>query len=84
MPGDPTECRMHAARCASLAATARTPQLRSMFLDLSKSWEKLAIQLEDTFAKITESEAIRSYVKESLKETRRLSSLPIWNKIGID
>ena|SRR5215469_9005053 len=84
MPGDPRECRIHAARCAALAATARTPQLRAMFLDLSKNWERLAIQLEDAFAKITESEAIRSYVQESLNETRRLSSLPIWNKIGID
>jgi hypothetical protein len=84
MPGDPCECRMHAARCAALAATARTPQLRAMFLDLSKSWEKLAIQLEDAVAKITESEAIRSQVQESLNVTTRLSSLPIWNKIGLD
>jgi hypothetical protein len=37
MPGDPRECRMHAARCAALAATARTPQLRGMSLDLSKN-----------------------------------------------
>jgi hypothetical protein len=69
MPGDPRECRMHAARCAALAATARTQQSRAMFLDLSKNWEKLAIQLEDAFAKMTESEAIRSHVQESLNET---------------
>jgi len=78
MPGDPRECRVHAARCAALAATARTPQLRAMFLDLSKNWEKLAIQLEDAFAKLTESEDIRSRVRESLSEAERLSSLPIW------
>ena len=70
--------------CAQLAIAARTPQLKAMFLELSKNWEKLAIQLEDAFARICESEAIRSNVRESLNETRRLSGLPIWNKIGID
>jgi|307.fasta_scaffold302597_2 hypothetical protein len=84
MPGDPKEYRKHALRCAQLAIAARTPQLKAMFLELSKNWEKLAIQLEDAFARICESEAIRSNVRESLNETRRLSGLPIWNKIGID
>ena len=65
MPGDPKECREHAARCAELAIAARTPQLRTTFLGLSKNWEKLAIQLEDAFAKRAESEAIRSPVQES-------------------
>jgi hypothetical protein len=80
MPGDPKECRRNAARCGELAAAARTPQLRTTFLELSKSWEKLAIQLEDAFAKLTESEAIRSNVRESLNETKRLSNLPIWKQ----
>jgi hypothetical protein len=81
MPGDPKECRQHAARCAELAVAARTPQLRTTFLALSKNWEKLAIQLEDAFAKLTESEAIRSNVRESLNETKRLSDLvAIWKQ----
>jgi hypothetical protein len=54
MVGDPKECRRHAARCAELAVTAQTPQLKAAFLGLSKNWEKLAIQLEDAFAKIDE------------------------------
>jgi len=58
MPGDPKECRRNAARCAELAVAARTPQLRTTFLELSKNWEKLAMQLEDAFAKLIESEAI--------------------------
>jgi hypothetical protein len=45
--GDPKECRKRAARCAELAAAARTQQLRNTFLELSKNCEKLAIQLED-------------------------------------
>ena len=84
MPGDPKECRKHALRCAQLAVSARTPQLKAMFLELSKNWEKPASQLEDAFARICESEAMRSNVRESLNETRRLSGLPIWHKVGID
>jgi hypothetical protein len=77
VPGDPKQCRRNAAHCAEFAVAARTPQLRATFLELSKNWEKLAIQLEDAFAKLTASEAIRSNVQESLNETKRLSRLPI-------
>jgi len=80
MPGDPKACRAEAARCAELAVAAHTPQLRTTFLELSKNWEKLAIQLEDALAKLTESEAIRSNVQESLGETKRPSRLPIWKR----
>jgi hypothetical protein len=80
MPGDPKECRRNAARCAELALAARTPQLRATFLELSKNWKKLAIQLEDALAKLGESEAIRLDVRESLNENKRLSDLPIWKK----
>jgi hypothetical protein len=54
MPGDPKECREHALRCAELAMTARTPQLKTTLLDLSKKWEKLAIQLENALAQLSE------------------------------
>jgi len=62
MPGNPTECRNHALFCTELAAAARTRRSKALFLDLSQSWERLATQLED--AKLTESEDIRSYVRE--------------------
>ena len=74
MPDDPKECRRNAARCAELAVTAGTPQLRTTFLELSKNWEKLAIQLEDAFAKLRESEAIESNVRESFNKTIELFS----------
>jgi hypothetical protein len=74
MPGTSKEYRMHAARCAELAVPARSPQLKATFLALSKSWKKLAIQLEDAFAKRTESEAIGSRVQDSLDEFRGLSN----------
>jgi hypothetical protein len=69
--GDPKECRRHAARCAELAVTAGTPQLRTSFLDMSKHWEKLAIQLENAFAKIAEIEDIESNVRGPLNKTER-------------
>ena len=72
------ECRRHAARCAELAVAARTPQLKAAFLGLSKNWEKLAIQLEDTFAKLAESEAIELNVRETIDEAHRFFSLDIW------
>jgi len=35
---------------------------------------------EDAYAKLAESEAIRSNVRESLNETKRFSSLPSWKQ----
>jgi hypothetical protein len=46
MSGDQRECRRHAWRCAELAVTARTEQLKACLLALSKSWELLAVQFE--------------------------------------
>jgi hypothetical protein len=72
MPGSPKECRMRAARCAEMAVAAHTPQLRTTFLGLSRNWEKLAIQLEDAFAKLAESQDVRSRVQETVNEARQL------------
>jgi hypothetical protein len=68
------------ARCAELAVAVRLPQLRTTFLELSKNWEKLAIQPEDAFAKLTETAAVGSNVRDSLNETKRLSNLSIWKR----
>ena len=46
MTGNPKEYRRHAARCAELAASARPQQLKTALLELSKNWERLAIDLE--------------------------------------
>jgi hypothetical protein len=63
MPGNPNECRKHAARCAEMAVAARTPQLKATFLELSKNWEK---HLESAFAQRAGSEDIRSNFREPL------------------
>ena len=72
MLGDPKECRSNAARCTVLAVAARTPQLRTTLLELSKNWEKLAIQMEDALAKLAESEGIGSKVRKTIDEARWL------------
>jgi hypothetical protein len=46
MPGDPRACRENAARCAELAVAAKAKRLKVMLAELSRSWEKLAVDLE--------------------------------------
>ena len=47
MPGNPRECRENAARCAELALRAKAKHLKIVLVELSRSWEKLAIDLEN-------------------------------------
>jgi hypothetical protein len=70
MPGDPEESRMLASRCAEIAATATTPQLKAWFSDLSIRWEKLAIELEKDFAKFIENDATRDARRALLPRNR--------------
>ena len=46
MAGDPRVRRENATRCAKLAAAANAQHLKVMLVELSRSWEKLAIDLE--------------------------------------
>jgi hypothetical protein len=50
MPSNPKECREHALRCADLAHTARTPELKNLLIELSGNWLKLAVELERNHA----------------------------------
>jgi hypothetical protein len=72
MPGNPRECREHAARCAELAVTARTSQMRITFLELAKNWENLAIQIEGGFGGPAETEDVWWKVQRSIDEALRL------------
>lgn len=56
MPRDPKECRLHAMRCAELAATARTKQLHANLLELSANWIKIADDLERIKALLDEED----------------------------
>ena len=46
MPGNPRECREHAANCKQLAQSASGEAAREKFLALATTWERLASELE--------------------------------------
>ena len=46
MPGDPKECREHALHCEQLAETVATLTGQQIFLDLARSWRRLAAELK--------------------------------------
>jgi hypothetical protein len=46
MPGDPHECREHAANCKRLAEEATTPAAREHFSRLAAHWERPAAERE--------------------------------------
>jgi hypothetical protein len=50
MPGDPQECRKHAANCKHLAEQATSPEAREHFSNLAAQWERLASELESAKA----------------------------------
>ena len=53
MPGDPKECREHAFHCEQLAETVATLTGRQIFLDLARSWRRLAAELESAQSFLT-------------------------------
>jgi hypothetical protein len=42
MPGNPRECREHAANCRQLAESASVATAREAFLKLANTWDRLA------------------------------------------
>jgi hypothetical protein len=69
MPGDPQECRKHALRCADFAHSARTQELKQTLIQLSKSWMKLAIELERA------KEILSEFVPDTKKQATRVLTL---------
>ena len=54
MAGDPKECRKNALRCAELAHSAKTIELKQTLIELSRNWIKLAMELERAHALLDE------------------------------
>jgi hypothetical protein len=50
MLANPKECRVHARRCAEWAAGTKNPELQRKLSDLARTWNQLAIQLEEAHA----------------------------------
>jgi hypothetical protein len=58
MPGDPNECRAHAARCEELAKMAENPEHARVLIHLARQWLRLALQLERAQAVLKERRRI--------------------------
>jgi hypothetical protein len=56
MSRDPHEYRVHAIKCAGLASSVRTPELKVMFSELSKGWETLARAIEEADATFAQND----------------------------
>ena len=67
MPGDPKECRRHAARCIEMADASENEVTKSTFVNLATMWVKLAEELERAKAMIDESKIEESKNEESKK-----------------
>lgn len=48
MPGDPHECREHARRCLEFSLGTRNPTLKQSLFNLSRTWARIAADLEAT------------------------------------
>ena len=46
MSGNPNEYRKNALRCSDLARTAKTPELTTLLIGLSKTWTNMAREFE--------------------------------------
>ena len=51
MSGNPNEYRKNALRCSDLARTAKTPELTTLLIGLSKTWTKMAREFEGSQTK---------------------------------
>ena len=56
MSRDPYEYRVHSIKCAGLASSVTTPELKVMFSELSKGWETLARAIEEADATLPQND----------------------------
>ena len=52
---DATECRELAAECRQMADRAQTIRVRSVLIDIARTWDRLALEVEHSTARITPS-----------------------------
>ena len=81
MPGNPRECREHAANCRQLAQSASGETAREKFLALASAWEGLASELESAQMFLLAMDDLER--KESLGADR-LEWLASWNAAGLN
>jgi hypothetical protein len=74
MAGDPKECRSQAQQCSEMAKRAASRKEKLTFLRLQRSWNKLAVEIEDAQAYLATSKATElgdAMDAESLASPRR-------------
>lgn len=59
MPGDPKECREHAANCVEMANSSKSENDARRLIELAATWDKLAADLERAQAIIEEHKNAR-------------------------
>jgi hypothetical protein len=56
---DVTECRELATECRQMADRAQTFRVRSILIDIARTWDRLALELEHSTARITPKQVLR-------------------------
>ena len=56
---DATECRELAAECRQMADRAQTIRVRSILIDIARTWDRLALEVEHGTARITPKQVLR-------------------------
>jgi hypothetical protein len=56
---DATEFRELAAECRQMADRAQTFRMRSILIDIARTWDRLALEVEHNRARITPKQVLR-------------------------
>lgn len=56
---DATECRELAAECREIADRAQTFRVQSILIDMARTWDRLALEIEHSTARIPPKEVMR-------------------------
>jgi hypothetical protein len=56
---DATECRELAAECRQMADRAQTTRVRSILIDIARTWDRLALEVEYSTTRTAPKEVLR-------------------------
>ena len=54
-----TECRERAAECRQMADREHTFRVRSILTDMARTWDRLALEVEQGAARVTPKQVLR-------------------------
>jgi len=56
---DAAECRELAAECRQMADRAQTIRVRSILIDIARTWDRLALEVEHSTARTAPKQVLR-------------------------